>query len=194
MGGDASRFYIDGDSWIREQKLYPIQRGEMPALYEAIEQINYMRSIEHLTDEADCILRGTVVDTRESRVPFSDGRPSYGMLHVGLRIDKVLKGTTNDGSIEIAMINKGGYVPFWRTPLVKMSKGEEWILMLKSNEESGYYPFAGPNGMFRIEGDVLFKGEHRKRSMEYSPTALERMVRRRVAGEDEDEQEMPHNN
>jgi len=70
-------------------------------------------------------------------------------------IDELHKGNT-DGKkeIEFRMILGGPYWPAWRQKVPIMRKGQQYYVFLK-NDEIGYYPFAGINGCFKIEGENL---------------------------------------
>jgi hypothetical protein len=69
-------------------------------------------------------------------------------------VESVLKGTYAQKEIEFSMLVEGA-PPNWSVPVpLAASKGERWIVFLKE-EEGQLVPFAGLNGMLRVDGSQL---------------------------------------
>jgi len=104
------------------------------------------------------------------------------IIRTRLDVYDVLKGTVEESSISISTIRKGFYSPEWRMRVPDLKIGEEWILFLKSADEPGYYPFAGVNGLFLVEGDDLYRNNNSRILLHISPEELEAKVRLALEG------------
>lgn len=176
---DDARFLIKGNTWFRGRKSAPMSTGRLSDLYRAVEEINNKRSIEVLTREAELVVRGIVVDVWES-----DDRTELGMSKhiqcIKVKIKSKIKGSLKDDILVFRMIPYVSYQPFWWRRVPAMNVGEDWIVFLKWAEEPGYYPFAGVNGMYRIEDDKLIRDNRvvLKRTPEDFEEAIAREVSR----------------
>lgn len=177
------KFLIEGSRWIQGDRVKPIAEGQLKELYDILGRAQRDRSIQQLTQQAELIVRGNVLDVGESKERTAEGRDKH-ITRVKLAVQSVMKGAIKGDSLVVSMISMGFYEPSWRTQVPDMHKGEEWILFLKYADEPGYYPFAGVNGLFLVEGDVLIRNNHNRIIVPFSPEQLEAQVSRVVkAGE-----------
>ncbi|MBD3425219.1 MAG: hypothetical protein GF417_12350 [Candidatus Latescibacteria bacterium] len=157
VGWNSSRFLITENYFKRGLKSDPIQTGKMEDLYKAIEEIKEKRSITDIAQEAELIARGTVINKRTTNDTLQSGT-SKEIVKIQLDDFECLKGKLNGDMLEFSIIYMSRYNPPWkmRVPL-HINSGEDWLVFLKWAEEPGYYPFAGLNGMFKIEDNKLIR-------------------------------------
>jgi hypothetical protein len=178
---DSDKFLLNGTRWIQGGKVDRLAEGELRELYGILDKVRRDRSVEHLTKEAELIVRGVVLDSREISEQTGE-RINKDITQVRFAVRSVLKGTYKDSSLVISMIDKGFYEPSWRTRVPDMHNGEEWIMFLKQAAEPGYYPFAGVNGLFMIEGHELLRNNNNRMPIGLFPEQLEKEVSRMVRG------------
>jgi hypothetical protein len=169
------KFLIKGSRWIQGDRINPIAEGQLNELYALLGEIQRDRSIERLTQQAELIIRGKVLDMWQGKEQTVEERDKH-ITRVKLAVQSVMKGAFKSGSLVISMIGVGGYEPLWRTQVPDMHKGEEWIMFLKYADEPGYYPFAGVNGLFLVEGDELIRNNNNRIILPFSPEQLEAEV------------------
>jgi len=155
-GWDSSRFVIKGNTFLRGKKNNPIQKGKTKDLYRAIGEIRKKRSIESITAQAEVIARGKIKSKWTTKDTLSSGF-SKNIVRMKLEIDDCFKGDTGSDELEFSVVYRPYYEPFWRAEVPHVNVGEDWLVFLKWAEEPGYYPFAGVNGMFKIEDDKLIR-------------------------------------
>ncbi|HUV37483.1 MAG TPA: hypothetical protein VMX58_11135 [Patescibacteria group bacterium] len=172
---DAGRFLVRDGNFIRGWKKFPMQHGELADLYDAIRKVRERRSIKTISREAEIIARGTVIEVRETDEMTAEGY-DMRLCNVKLNIASKIKGNIEGDTLTIGMIQKGLYWPNWRVKVPDMNKGEEWYVFLKWNDEIGYYPFAGVNGLFRVEGDRLIRDNHNMIYLKYDPASFENEI------------------
>jgi len=153
---DKCRFLIKGDTFLRGRKSDPIQTGRVSDLYKAIDEIKRKRSIETVTDEAELIVRGNLREKWTTKDTLSNGL-NKNIVRIRLKVDECLKGNIEEGEVEFSVIYMASYNPFWKAEVPHVNTGEEWLVFLKWAEEPGYYPFAGVNGMFKVEENKLIR-------------------------------------
>jgi len=153
-----TRFYIQGDEWIRgcwgnpSLKPYEFTRGKLEDLYKAFAELREKRSIRTLTREADLIVKGKV-----KKILPAKGDLTYVAQFLNIKVEKIYKGRFNNDEITISMAWKAPYKPFYRKFSVTMNEGQTWIVFLNWDDELGYYPITGLNGMFKVKGDSLIR-------------------------------------
>lgn len=179
---DYAKFHINGSKWIQGEKSNPMAEGQLKELYGILENIQRERSIEQLAEKAEFIVRGKILDVWDSNEKTAKGRDKH-ITRVKLTVQSVMKGAIDSGSIIVSMIGRGGYQPSWRASVpANMQVGEEWIMFLKSAEEPGFYPFAGVNGLFLVEGDLLIRNNNSRIILHFSPEQLVSQVKQAVLG------------
>jgi hypothetical protein len=179
---DTERFLLKETRWIQGAKSNQLADGKLEELYDVIEKVRRDRSIEHLTKEAELIVRGVVLESWEISEQNDEGIIDKDITRTRFAVRSVLKGTFEESSIIISTIGEGFYTPSWRKRVPDMNIGEEWILFLKSAEEPGYYPFAGVNGLFMVEGHDLLRNNHNRVPLGLSAKQLETEVLQIVEG------------
>ncbi len=126
--------------------------------------------IETVTKDAELIVIGTVKSYTKERITVEDSIKAT-LVTVNLQVDEVKKGVLDGGEVVVKMMPRGAYRPAWRKLVPKqMAVGQKWLAFLKRNE-IGWYPFAGMNGLLRIEGEELIYDErvpfwHTKKEIE----------------------------
>lgn len=176
---DDSRFLIEGDRWFRGKKNDFMGTGRLADLYRAIEEIEKMRRIDYLAHEADLIVRGTVRDAWNEDEGTETGQTMH-VRNIKLQLSAVMKGTLEGDVFTFQMLPYVNYRPPWYKLVSVVSTGEEWIVFLKWIPEIGYYPFAGRNGMFKIEDDRLIRDNHLV--LKQAPENLEEAIVQAVSG------------
>ena len=185
LGRDDSRFLIEGNRWFRGRKGDFIGTGRLADLYRAIEEIEKMRRIDSLAREADLIVRGTVLDAWYEDEGTLSGKTMH-VRNVELKLSDVLKGTLKGDVFTFQMLPTVDYRPPWHKLVSVVSPGEKWIVFLKWIPEIGYYPFAGRNGMFKVEDDRLIRDNHLV--LKQAPEHLEEEIARAISrGSDDNE-------
>lgn len=178
---DYEKFFIQGTRWIQGEKTRPMAEGQLEELYAILEKVRRDRSIERLTEQAELIVRGKILDVWESGEQTTEGYEKH-INRVKLAVQSIMKGAIKSDSLVVSMISIGGYEPPWRTRVPDMHKDEEWIMFLKYADEPGYYPFAGVNGLFLVEGDDLYRNNNSRILLHFSPEELEAKVSQAVKG------------
>lgn len=181
VGSDSHKFLLNGTRWIQGGKVNQLAEGELQELYDILSKVNHDRSVEHLTKEAELIVRGLVLDSWETREQTREGIDKH-ITRAKFAVRSVLKGTLKDSSLTISMIDRGFYEPSWRTHVPDMHIGEEWIMFLKCAEEPGCYPFAGVNGLFMVEGRELLRNNKNRMHIGLFVEQLEKEVSQTVEG------------
>ncbi|HEX5131343.1 MAG TPA: hypothetical protein VFX92_02520 [Candidatus Krumholzibacteria bacterium] len=120
----------------------------------AMRQIVSATDIEHVTAAAEVIVVGRVKRAEETKTTVQDGSVCM-MMSVTLEDVRGIKGKVADNEIQFRFITKG---TFWsserkETPRV-FEPGQTWYAYLKRGD-SGWYPFAGSNGLFLVDGERL---------------------------------------
>jgi len=114
--------------------------------------------IANVTKEAELIVIGTVKSHKKEKI-FGEDSTVAILVTVTLEVAEIKKGPVDGEEIAVNMITSGFYTPAWRTHVPKqMAVGQKWLAFLKRNE-FGWYPFAGTNGLLRIEGEELIYDE-----------------------------------
>lgn len=178
---DSDKYFIEGDRWVQGGKINRLAEGELRELYNILDKVKHDRSVAHMTKEAELIVRGVVLDSWETHEQTEEGIRK-DIIRVKFAIRSIAKGITADSTITISAIDQGFYRPFWRTRVPDMHTGEEWILFLKSAAEPGYYPFAGVNGLFMVEGQELLRNNKNRVHIGLSAGQLEQEVNRIIEG------------
>ncbi len=185
LGRDDSRFLIEGDRWFRGKKNDFMGTGRLADLYRAIEEIEKMRRIDFLAREADAIVRGMVLDAWNEDEGTETGQTMH-VRNVELQLSAVMKGTLEGDVFTFQMLPYVNYRPPWHKLVSVVSPGEEWIVFLKWIPEIGYYPFAGKNGMFKVEDGHLIRDN--RVVLKETPDRLEEEIARAISvGGDSDE-------
>ncbi len=105
-------------------------------------------AIEPLVEAAGLIVVGTMQSSSTLEEP--------GTVSVSweMKVTDVLNGSYSGDVIEFHMVTKGAF-PDWAVPVPRSaSPGETWIVFLRERQ-SGFIPFAGLNGMLKVEGEKL---------------------------------------
>jgi hypothetical protein len=176
---DDSRFLIKGNRWFRGRKGEFMGTGRLGDLYRAIEEIRKMRSIESISREADLIVRGTVIDIWSEDEGTVTGQTMH-VRYIELNLSAVLKGNIKENDFTFQMLPYVNYRPPWYKLVSVVSPGEEWIVFLKWIPEIGYYPFAGKNGMFKVDNDRLIRDN--RLVLKQTPENLEKDIARAISG------------
>ena len=109
---------------------------------------------ERVAADAELVLIGTVESVRKSDMIGPDSSWAEQVV-LSMKVEKVRKGHFEDQTIDIVMLTRGFYLPAWRKPVpTDYSVGQRWLCFVKRNEV-GWYPFAGSNGLFRIQESQL---------------------------------------
>lgn len=182
MGVRECRFFIRGDTFVRGLRNKPIQTGKVADLYKAIEEIKEKRNLGTIIDNAELIVRGTVKDSWAINDTLSSGL-NKNIVRIKLSADECLKGDFSGDEMEFSVIYMATYNPFWKSRVPELNPGEEWMVFLKWSKEPGYYPFAGVNGMFEVEGDKLIRVNRGSRiTMDRSLKEMKAFISREVSG------------
>ena len=127
-------------------------------------------SLDNVITEAELIIDGTIesIETGWFESPSGSGAD---MVTLGIRVQHIHKGQYSDPKITVVMLTAGIYLPEWRKHVPRgYAEGQEWLLFLR-NGPLGWYPFAGTNGLLRVETNQLIYDErvlfwHNRKSIE----------------------------
>jgi hypothetical protein len=151
--GDQGRFRQDGEVWVNQA------RAEMKMTVDEIRQIARKASLESMVKEADVVGCGTIEEVK----PHQSG-PVRGLELVTMRTEELWKGTSGSDRVAFRVVRKNGFDLSWYAPAPEMHVGEKWLFFLKRDDD-GFYPFAGTNGLLRVEGDYLIVANRLKHGL-----------------------------
>ncbi len=135
-----------GGRWIRQRGAEAFSLSELRARIGT-------GKMEHVVREAEIIAVGTI-KSRNMSPMTSPNNERLDVIEYTLQIEQLLKGNVRD-QVTFKTIEKGLYSPDWRVFVpAGMKPGERWYVFLKKGTV-GYYPFAGTNGLLKIEGQNL---------------------------------------
>lgn len=176
LRNDLNKFFLEGTEYLQGDRENPLGAGEVTALYEVIETVNYLRSFEYLASRADLIIRGDILDTWAASEAYGKGEATFSYAKIG--VEKWLKGKLDADEVVIKTISKAIDWPKWQARMPStISKGEHWFMFLKWYDEIGcYHPFAGVNGMFRIDEEKVVKLNHNYLDTGYTPEGFESKI------------------
>jgi hypothetical protein len=153
-----------------------------------IKQIIEESSMGAIAKKADLIVEGRIVDIQVSKLKPPEEYVRSGRIGgvaevrtITLRAEAVYKGPVEVGDpVTFRMIGRGGYSPPWRREVPRcIEVSERWLAALQDDPEIGYFPFAGSNGLLRIEpnGELSYEGLSRfPAKYGLSKTQLERVI------------------
>jgi hypothetical protein len=144
--------YRDGQ-WVCEIPF----GGSLSLTNEVVREMIDDMSITNVAAEAELVVVGEVTSIETEEIRAADGSPATVTI-LKLRIQEVRKGTYEPGEVTIRMISAGLYWPAWRRHVpyrYQLEVGQQWYAYLK-RDESGWYPFAGSNGMFLVRNEQLY--------------------------------------
>jgi hypothetical protein len=136
--------------------------------------------LKSVIEEADVIGIGTVTQIREP-VDRTDSGMDKQIEHVEVKVSSLIKGEIKDDVVTFKMIRKGFYDPPWRENVPNIKRKQKLFFFLKKGNV-GFYPFAGSNGLFRVDGEALLYNDRMKYGMKV--VELERKVRAELEGEE----------
>ena len=148
QAGSYGRYVRKEKSWASERTA----RGQRTFTDEEIRTKIASMDIDHVASEAELIVEGTIDSVAESDY-FGPDSSIAGMVTLTFKVVSVEKGQFSDDVIVMKALMNGMYLPEWRKHVPQSySVGQHWLCFLKKNEV-GWHPFAGTNGLLRIEGD-----------------------------------------
>ncbi len=168
----------DDGQWVRRWA-----RGKRKDImtFEEIKRMVDEAKIENISREADVIARGTIASIKHSYLKGPEGTKAR-MIEVTMNIYKVFKGEVNGDTLKFKMLRIGSYQPRWLTLIPREIKvGEEWYVFLKKEEEIGYFPIMGKNGLLRINGEKIIYDNNIV--YKYSRVELEKIIIEEVSHE-----------
>jgi hypothetical protein len=134
--------------------------------------------LEHVASEAELVIDGDIDSVAWSEF-YGPDSSSAQFVALRFKLRSVDKGTYAADEIEVRALGEGMYLPEWRKHIPRSFQvSQRWICFLRKNE-IGWYPFAGTNGLFRVDGDSLIYDE--RVNYWHSPDQVREAVRR--AGE-----------
>jgi hypothetical protein len=114
--------------------------------------------IDHVASDAELVVEGIVEALAESEI-FGPDSSRAGIVALTFKVASVKKGTFADDTVVVKAIINGFYLPVSSTHVPRsFAVGQRWLCFLKKNE-LGWFPFAGTNGLLRIEGDGFIYDE-----------------------------------
>ena len=154
QAGSYGRYVRKGKQWLSEQTA----RGQRRFSDEEIRAKIASMDIDHVASDAELIVEGIVESFAESDFVGPDSSVA-GMITITFKVASVEKGTLADDVIVVKTLVNGLYLPEWRKHVPESyAVGQRWLCFLKKNDV-GWYPFAGTNGLLRIEHDGLVYDE-----------------------------------
>jgi len=115
-------------------------------------------TLGQIASRAELILVGTIVAVDKSSASGPDGSWAEKVT-LSVDVEKVKKGTLTKSTLEVVMLTRGSYEPTWREPVpATYGVGQRWLFLVKHGEV-GWYPFAGSNGLLKVENDHLVYGD-----------------------------------
>jgi len=149
LWGDTGRFiWIDGkwECQLATQAARVINDDDLTQIVEAT-------TLAQVRKNADAIVLGEVVGRRYESLNLEGGEVGRALV-VEMKPLEVYKGS-RDSILSVALFAHGHPAPKWARGVPRdIEVGQRYVAFLKANKE-GYYPFAGSNGFFRVEGKTL---------------------------------------
>jgi hypothetical protein len=124
-----------------------------------IRKITNTAAIKEVIKESDIIIIGMILGISKPKDYYSPKivtESSTLVDHVRIKVEEEMKGYIEKDTITIRMMRMGTFLPNWKIWTPKLYAGERWYFFLKKGE-IGYFPFAGSNGLFKIEDNKLIK-------------------------------------
>ena len=143
--GDDGRFMYQDGKWVNQSTLRSFT-------LEKIKSMLAPTKLENVIKSADLIVVGKITGIKHSFYIGPGGKDV--LAYITMKVEEVKKGSLEGTQVPFRMLGNGSNWPAWKQkpPIVK--KGERWYVFLKKDAD-GYYPHAGVNGAFKIEGDKL---------------------------------------
>jgi len=151
--GDAARFTLTDGEWVS-----PAAGGG--AVMTSTEMQRLLRRavgpvrIERVAADSKLVVRGRILNVqREDKGVFSTK-----IDYVTMRVDSVLNGSYSDAEVEFRIGRRVRADTAWYAYSPNLSAKQEWIVCLGA-DSAGFFPLRGGNGMFRVSGQRLYRGE-----------------------------------
>jgi hypothetical protein len=146
LRGPEGLYVQDNRDWICQADQSAISFDEIVARVESAR-------LEHVAGDAEVIVLAEVLSKEVVARELKAGRGIFEDYRMKVR--SVYKGDVNESVITISVLKTGDFVPEWRVPApVKMAVGDVWYVFLQARE-FGYYPFAGCNGLLKVDGENI---------------------------------------
>ena len=145
-----SRYARSGQGW----RSGPTPSGDRTFADGDVRNIVEETAIQTVASNAELVVEGVIESMSTERV-YGPDSTSADLVTLTLQVDDVKKGSVAENPLPIIILTRGIYWPEWRREVPRSySVGQRWLCFLRKNE-LGWYPYAGSNGLFRIEGAKL---------------------------------------
>jgi len=112
---------------------------------------------EQVASQAELVFVGTVASIEKSSASGPSGEWAEKVT-LSMKVEEVKKGTFAAPTMNVVMLTRGSYAPSWRQPVPdNYTVGQRWLCFVRHGD-AGWYPFAGSNGLLRVENDHLVYG------------------------------------
>lgn len=150
QGSRYGRYRRAGEDWKSERTA----RGERTFTDAELRSKIAAVDVDHVAMEAELII-DAIVESADTSDFYGPDSSAAEMLTVTFKIQSIQKGSFPGEMIEMKGLMSGMYLPAWRKHIPRsFVAGQRWMCFLKKNDV-GWYPFAGTNGLLRIENEVL---------------------------------------
>lgn len=148
------RYARDGLNWRTEQTI----RGQRTFTDADLRAKISSMELREVVSNAELIVEGVVESVKKTTV-FGPDSSSAELTMITMRVGTTRKGAFADDAITVNALTGGLYLPAWATHVPQsFEPGQRWLCFLKRNE-MGWYPFAGTNGLLRIEKNAYVYDE-----------------------------------
>lgn len=166
----------NADKWVDCKSV----EGSQPEEFSGDEIVSRIRAVDvdHVTASADVIARGVIVKRWVSNFEL-DGHAGR-LLNFEMQTNEILKGHANGGVVRFVVPDPGAeFVPSWyRCIPTGVAVGQQWFVFLREGQ-LGLYPFAGLNGLLRVDGNDLIYDMTVKHPL--GVDKFDQLVRKRVS-------------
>ncbi|MEJ2719790.1 MAG: hypothetical protein P8181_01435 [bacterium] len=157
---DEGRYIKSGDEWVNQGT------KDTTISLEEIRDLARSTLPQNLFEKADVVALGTVEDASLDTERYSEVSPITNLRRndiqwITLRVSQLFKGKPEGPTIRFEMVVRGGDNLSWYRPVPTIREGEEWLCFLKIGPD-GLFPFAGVNGLLKMDGDVVWRDNYIK--------------------------------
>ena len=142
---DIGRFNGEGNEYACEADGSTISLDEMRA------SVSRATNLDGLIEKASLVVTGRITEIEREREARG---PERSLVHID--VDELVAGTHSSKRLVMDVLTIGGGTSERWGNMPDLHAGEDWLLLLARDGEV-FYPVAGSNAMFRIEGDRLLR-------------------------------------
>lgn len=153
LRSDKGRYLKQGDRWVNQAQ------ENISLTMKDVRMVVRAAHPTMLLEKADVVGIGRVSSIESVEM---DG---VEVDRITVQLSTTWKGGLEGKRLTFRIARRGGLALDWWRPVPEVvAIGEEWIIFLKKDSK-GYYPFAGTNGLLKVEGQDLILNDRVRHEM-----------------------------